>query len=52
MNVRCTHDNTTDNAQAMRALRDQGLAAPGDVHLGESSLDEMCVGLFSGLVEN
>lgn len=52
MNVRCTYDNTTDNASVKRALMEENLTAPMDVVLGEGSLDEMCVGLFNGLVKN
>jgi hypothetical protein len=30
-----------------RALEDAGLDAPVDVYLGEGTLDEMCIGIFS-----
>jgi hypothetical protein len=44
--MRCTYDNTLDNPFAARALKEQGLTQPKDVHLGEQTLDEMCIGLF------
>jgi hypothetical protein len=30
---------------------EQGLGAPKDVHLGESTLDEMCLGVFAVAVK-
>ncbi len=45
--LRCTYDNTLDNPGARRALEAGGLDAPIDVYLGEGTLDEMCIGLFS-----
>ncbi len=44
--LRCTYDNTTDNPGVRQALTDAGLDAPQDVFLGESTLDEMCLGVF------
>ncbi len=52
MNVRCTYDNTLDNPFVKKALREENLTAPKDIHLGEGSLDEMCVGLFNGFIKN
>ncbi len=43
---RCTYDNTMDNEFVAEALKQQGLDAPQDVYLGETTLDEMCLGLF------
>ena len=44
--LRCTYDNSLANPAVVRALAEQGLDAPTDVHLGESTLDEMCLGVF------
>lgn len=52
MNVRCAYDNTLDNPFVKRALLEEHLTAPKDIVLGEGSLDEMCVGLFNGLIKN
>jgi hypothetical protein len=46
INLRCTYDNTMDNLAVQRTLTEQGLTAPRDVLLGESTLDEMCLGVF------
>ncbi|WP_437603865.1 hypothetical protein [Sorangium sp. So ce590] len=52
MSARCLYDNTMDNPFVRRALQEEHLTAPRDIVLGESSLDEMCIGLFNGLVKN
>jgi hypothetical protein len=44
--LRCTYDNTLDNRFVVQALEQQGLDEPHDVVLGESTLDEMCLGVF------
>ncbi|HTQ08325.1 MAG TPA: hypothetical protein VMI54_30935 [Polyangiaceae bacterium] len=49
--MRCTYDNTMDNPQVVTALDQQGLTAPRTVTLGETSLDEMCLGAFGVAVE-
>ncbi|MDP2311581.1 MAG: hypothetical protein Q8P41_01645 [Pseudomonadota bacterium] len=46
LRLRCTYDNTLDNPGVRTALEDAGLSAPADVYLGESTLDEMCLGVF------
>ena len=43
LNVRCTYDNTLDNEKVAASLLEQGLQAPHDVKLGETTLDEMCL---------
>lgn len=43
LKMRCTYDNTMNNPYVQRALKDQNLMSPIDVHLGESTLDEMCL---------
>jgi len=50
INLRCTYDNSMQNLAVQRALTEQGLTAPHDVVLGESTLDEMCLGVF-GIAE-
>jgi hypothetical protein len=49
--VRCTYDNTLQNPRLALALMQQGLTSPRDVRLGESTLDEMCLGVFALLVQ-
>ena len=49
--VKCTYDNSLDNPWLMKALMEQGLSQPKDVVLGESTLDEMCLGAFTFLVK-
>ena len=44
--MRCRYDNSLDNPFVREALREQGLSDPRDVHLGEGTLDEMCLGAF------
>lgn len=51
LTIRCTYDNTLDNPQLARALSEQKLAAPVDVALGESTLEEMCVAGLSFVFE-
>ncbi|MCA9699779.1 MAG: hypothetical protein KC431_19800, partial [Myxococcales bacterium] len=44
--MRCTYDNTLNNPFLPELLAEQGLDAPVDVLLGESSLEEMCLIMF------
>jgi hypothetical protein len=46
LKMRCTYDSTTNNPYVQRALKDQNLPSPIDVKLGESTLDEMCLGVL------
>lgn len=46
IDLRCTYDNSMMNPHVQEALTEQGLSAPRDVQLGESTLDEMCLGVF------
>jgi len=48
--LRCTYDNSLDNPGLVRALDEEGVAAPQDVYLGEGTLDEMCIGAFGAVV--
>lgn len=42
---RCSYDNSTDNPDLVRALKEAKQPSPIDVHYGEgSTLDEMCIG--------
>jgi hypothetical protein len=47
LEFRCTYDNSLDNPFVREALDEQGLTEPRDVRLGETSLDEMCLGAFA-----
>jgi hypothetical protein len=40
----CTYDNTMDNPNVKKALAETGKPSPVDIHLGETTLDEMCLG--------
>jgi hypothetical protein len=45
--VRCTYDNSTANTGLMEALSQAGKPGPIDVGLGETALDEMCIGVIT-----
>ena len=47
ISVRCTYDNSTHNEGLMEALQQVGKVAPLDVNLGETALDEMCLGVLT-----
>jgi len=49
LQVRCTYDNTMQNPKIVGALQQQNLPAPRDVVLGETTLDEMCLAVITGL---
>ena len=51
LRLRCTYDNTLSNPGVARALSDAGQDEPADVYLGETTLDEMCLGIFGVVVE-
>jgi hypothetical protein len=42
----CEYDNSMENPFVANALKQQGLSAPRDVYMGETTLDEMCLGAF------
>jgi hypothetical protein len=52
LTMRCTYDNTMTNPGLLQALSDQSLSAPRDVTLGETTLDEMCLGGFTFLFKS
>jgi hypothetical protein len=51
LTMRCTYDNSMDNPFVRQALAEQGLDAPTDVKLGETTLNEMCLGVFGVALE-
>jgi hypothetical protein len=52
LHVRCVYNNTMSNRFVQDALAQQGLSAPQDVYLGETTLDEMCLGVVGYLLPN
>jgi hypothetical protein len=46
LQIQCTYDNTLNNPKVALSLSDQGLTRPQTVSLGETTLDEMCLGAF------
>lgn len=46
IDLRCTYDNSLNNSLVVEALEQQGMTMPQDVLLGESTLEEMCLGVF------
>jgi hypothetical protein len=46
LHMRCDYNNSMSNPFVVQALAEQGLDGPVDVHLGEETLDEMCLGVF------
>jgi len=46
LELRCTYDDSMDNPALSGALLEQGLNAPQPVKIGETTLDEMCLGAF------
>jgi hypothetical protein len=51
VDLRCTYDNSLNNSFVVEALEQQGMMTPQDVLLGESTLEEMCLGVF-GIAED
>ncbi|AUX44983.1 hypothetical protein SOCE26_064530 [Sorangium cellulosum] len=52
LTMRCVYNNSTSNPFLVKALKEQHLPGPVDVHLGESTLDEMCLGALIYLTKN
>jgi hypothetical protein len=52
LGFRCTYDNSMDNPFVAKALFEQKLSAPEDVYLGETTLDEMCLGALNVIYKN
>ena len=42
----CTYDNTTGNRHVVRAMSEMRMSSPPEIKLGESTLDEMCLGVL------
>lgn len=42
--IRCTYDNTLANPKLAESLAERGVTQPQTVRLGETTLDEMCLG--------
>jgi hypothetical protein len=42
----CTYDNTVNNKNIRKALAEKKQATPSDIHLGEQTMDEMCLGVL------
>jgi len=51
LTMRCTYNNSMANPFVRTALGQQSIDTPVDVHLGESTLDEMCLGAFGVVLE-
>jgi hypothetical protein len=51
LQVKCTFDNTMGNLKLKATLAEQGLKQTQDVHLGESTLDEMCLSSLQFVVK-
>ena len=52
LDIKCTYDNTMTNDKLAQSLHDRQMNAPIDVHLGETTLDEMCLAPVSLLYKN
>ena len=46
LKMRCTYNNTMSNPALAESLSEQGLSQTQTVTLGETTLDEMCLGAF------
>lgn len=46
LTIKCNYDNTLDNPKVAEALKQQGITQPREIALGETTLDEMCLGIF------
>ena len=42
----CTYDNTTGNKYVRKAMSEERMATPAEIKLGETTLDEMCLGVL------
>lgn len=50
LRMRCVYDNSMKNPFVVTALEQQHLSTPRDVYLGETTLDEMCLGVFGTIL--
>jgi hypothetical protein len=42
----CKYNNSTDNRFVQKAMSEQRMASPPEIKLGETTLDEMCLGVL------
>jgi hypothetical protein len=42
----CTYDNTPSNKYIQREMAEERMSVPPEIHLGETTRDEMCLGVF------
>jgi hypothetical protein len=49
--LHCVYDNSSSNPFVVQSLEQQHLTAPHEVKLGETTLDEMCLGGFIFLMK-
>jgi hypothetical protein len=49
LRLECTYNNTMQNPYVRKALSELRMSSPVDIKLGETTLDEMCLGAF-GLI--
>ena len=52
LKIKCTYDNTMQNPLLAESLHERQMNAPVDVKLGETTLDEMCLGGFALVYKN
>lgn len=50
LRMHCEYNNSMSNPFIVQALKQQNLSAPRDISLGETTLDEMCLGVMGVLV--
>lgn len=46
LRLTCTYDNTKENRYIAREMSERRMSAPPDIRLGETTVDEMCLGVF------
>jgi hypothetical protein len=49
LRMTCTYDNTTGNRYIQREMNELRMSVPPEIHLGETTRDEMCLGVFVGV---
>jgi hypothetical protein len=52
VDIKCTYENTMKNPKLAASLVERKMSAPIDVHLGETTLDEMCLAPLSLIYKN
>lgn len=51
LRMTCTYDNTTENRHVQKAMKDERMSTPPEIRLGETTRDEMCLGVFVAVRE-